>query len=169
MISGRNHSSSGRSNHNNSEYRRYPPGGVRDRDSRDNHWGAGEKQKPVPGLVSDPDAHLREIERAIQRGQRESIFRTQSNSYGGIRATQDTLMDYRPAVPTIGHSYYRPSLRGSFDKTNKPPRINPGFLAFLPGIAGLGLLTTAIVLATWTFETDPTDGTNEVSCFVSVR
>lgn len=171
MSSKRNHrSSSGESTRDYVDYRHYTPGGMRDRDSRDSHHGVGEKQKSVPGLISDPNSNLQDIDRAIQHGQQESILRSQSSRSGvGVRATQDVLKEYRPTIPSVTHSYYRPSLRNSFYKSINPARINPGFLSFLPGLAGLGLLTAAIVLVAWTFETNNLDPTTQVRFYYRDR
>ena len=58
--------------------------------------------------------------------------------------------NYTTSPAQITPSYVRSTLRESyFDLDLKKSPINAGLLAFLPGLAGCGLLVTAIVLANW--------------------
>ena len=109
------------------------------------------RKKSVPGQVSDPNNHIEEIERAIRRGQQESIERIK-NPYYNTRMTKDTLSTngYGTAVPAIGQPYYRPSLRNSYNRKEKQTVLNPGFLALPPTLVGMGLLIAALVLTRWT-------------------
>ena len=105
--------------------------------------------KSVPGLVTDPNDGLTTIDRAIRRGQQETLLRTQQH-YPTPRPRSNEMLHstYRPS--TMTRPYIRTSLSETYFgiDTGKPP-INPLLLAFLPGLTGCGLLVTAILLIDW--------------------
>ncbi|XP_076820229.1 uncharacterized protein LOC143465690 isoform X2 [Clavelina lepadiformis] len=109
----------------------------------------------VPGLVSDPDATLGDANAAIQRGQRETIDRYQSDRYSlrKSKAAKDTMSaNYEPrSVLTVSQPYYSRSKDSYYSSTSKRRMlpINPGFLAVIPGFVGFGLLIAAIAIVGW--------------------
>ena len=148
--------------------RRYDSRGTHD--TRD-HRGPEEKRRSVPGHVSDPNDNIQDIERSIQRGQQESMVRSQGRyPTPKRRSPESTPVNYNIAPSAITPSYARPSLRERYidlDPISKPP-INPGLIAFLPGLTGCGLLITAIVLANWTVTIDVNNSSDIVVSFSAI-
>ena len=127
------------------DYRR-----SRDRDSRDNYRNENH-QRRVPGSVTDPDSHFGDVDKAIQRGQRETVNRVQSgrtNYYKPAKTTTPTL-DYKNPIATITKSHYRSSYPDTDSKKSRKYFYNASFLSFIPGLAGFALIVAAVVLPGW--------------------
>ena len=139
--------------HHRDDSRHYDYRRTRDRDSRDS-YRSDNHQRRVPGLVSDPDSHLGDVDKAIQRGQRETVSRVQSGRANYYKPTKEasSTVEYRSPISTVTQPYYRSAYKNADSKKSQKYFYNPSFLSFLPGLAGFALIISAVVLPSWLVE-----------------
>ena len=135
--------------HHRDDSRHYDYRRTRDRDSRDSYRNDSH-QRRVPGLVSDPDSHLGDVDKAIQRGQRETVSRVHSGRANYYKPARDPspAVDYQPPISTVTQPYYRSPYKTESKKSRRY-FYNPSFLSVLPGVIGFAVILSAIILPTW--------------------